>query len=35
MLAEAESTNPQKRKIMSDLLGAVRNAKSLIDRFSE
>ena len=35
MLAEAESTNPKKRKIMSDLLGAVRNAKSLIDRFSE
>ena len=35
MLAEAESTNPKKRKIMSDLLGAVRNARSLIDKSSE
>ena len=35
MLAEEQSTNPKKRKIMSDLLGAVRSAKSLLDKSFE
>ena len=35
LMAEEYSANPRRRKIMNDLLGAVRQAKSLLDKSDE